>query len=179
MFCFFLKSTYVFLGCFVLSKGVSLTYIVRGRRCRPFDILRTSFSRHIMRVSALRYSSLVVQSTHHVVIGCSALSVMRSADIVDSLVSFVLHLSVSLLRLARSLYTSPNTCTAMIGVIATRAIMPKLSETRLFPSIALAAPWTKERMNVAVIGPDATPPESKAMPTNILGTKKVSVSAMR
>ena len=80
MFCFFLKSTYVFLGCFVLSKGVSLTYIVRGRRCRPFDILRTSFSRHIMRVSALRYSSLVVQSTHHVGVGCSALSVMHSAD---------------------------------------------------------------------------------------------------
>ena len=179
MFCFFLKSTYVFLGCFVLSKGVSLTYIVRGRRCRPFDILRTSFSRHIMRVSTVRYSSLVVQSTHHVVIGCSALSVMRSADIVDSLVSFVLHLSVSLLRLARSLYTSPNTCTAMIGVMATRAIMPKLLEMRLSPAVALAAPWTNERMNVAVIGPDATPPESKVMPTNILGTKKVSVSAMR
>ena len=56
--------------------------------------------------------------------------------------------------------------------------MPKLSEMRLSPAIALAAPCTKERMNVAVIGPDATPPESKAMPTNILGTKKVSVRAM-
>ena len=132
-----------------------------SHRRRLFGNIRSAFSRHIMRVSTVRYSSLVVQSTHHVVIGCSALSVMRSADIVDSLVSFVLHLSVSLLRLARSLYTSPNTCTAMIGVIA------------------LAAPWTKERMNAAVIGPDATPPESKAMPTNIFGTKKVSVSAMR
>ena len=150
-----------------------------SHRRRLFGNIRSAFSRHIMRESTVRYSSLVVQSTHHVVIGCSALSVMRSADIVDSLVSFVLHLSVSLLRLARSLYTSPNTCTAMIGVIATRAIMPKLSETRLFPSIALAAPWTKERMNVAVIGPDATPPESKAMPTNIFGTKIVSVSEMR
>ena len=67
----------------------------------------------------------------------------------------------------------------MIGVIATRAIMPKLLEMRLSPAVALAAPWTNERMKVAVIGPDATPPESKAMPTNIFGTKKVSVSAMR
>ena len=150
-----------------------------SHRRRLFGNIRSAFSRHIMRVSTVRYSSLVVQSTHHVVIGCSALSVMRSADIVDSLVSFVLHLSVSLLRLARSLYTSPNTCTAMIGVMATRAIMPKLLEMRLSPAVALAAPWTNERMKVAVIGPDATPPESKAMPTNIFGTKIVSVSANR
>ena len=150
-----------------------------SHRRRLFGNIRSAFSQHIARASALRYLPISVQLTHQDSVDYSATFFLRSADIVDSLVSFVLHLSVSLLRLARSLYTSPNTCTAMIGVIATRAIMPKLSETRLFPSIALAAPWTKERMNVAVIGPDATPPESKAMPTNILGTRKVSVSAMR
>ncbi len=32
---------------------------------------------------------------------------------------------------------------------------------------------------VAVIGPLATPPESKAMPVNTLGTKKLSIIAVR
>lgn len=50
------------------------------------------------------------------------------------------------------------------GIIATKEITPKPS------AILPATPWQKARINVAVIGPDATPPESKAIPTNICGT---------
>ena len=37
----------------------------------------------------------------------------------------------------------------------------------------------KGRRKVAVIGPDATPPESNAIAVNIFGTKKDSASAIR
>lgn len=50
------------------------------------------------------------------------------------------------------------------GIKATKAITPSPSPT--LP----ATPWQKARIKVAVIGPEATPPESKAIPTNIWGT---------
>ena len=40
------------------------------------------------------------------------------------------------------------------------------------------APIANGSKKVAVIGPDATPPESKAMAVNILGEMKVSPNAM-
>ena len=45
------------------------------------------------------------------------------------------------------------------------------------PPTASLAPMASGSMNVAVMGPEATPPESKAMAVNILGTKKLSASA--
>ena len=42
---------------------------------------------------------------------------------------------------------------------------------------ALQAPMAKGSSKVVVSGPLATPPESKAIPVNILGTKKVSPRA--
>ncbi len=41
------------------------------------------------------------------------------------------------------------------------------------PPEAAAAPKAKGKRNVAVIGPEATPPESKAMEVKIRGAKKV------
>ena len=64
----------------------------------------------------------------------------------------------------------------MSGVMATMAITPKASCTML-PPAALHAPTAKGSRNVAVMGPEATPPESKAMAVNIFGTKKVRMSA--
>lgn len=48
--------------------------------------------------------------------------------------------------------------------MATNAITPKPSE------ILPATPWQKAKIKVAVIGPEATPPESKAIPTKIGAT---------
>ena len=59
------------------------------------------------------------------------------------------------------------------GVIATMATTPKASVTTLPPS-ASQAPMAKGSRNVAVIGPEATPPESKAMEVKIFGTTKDS-----
>lgn len=54
--------------------------------------------------------------------------------------------------------------------MATMAIIPKASLT-ISPPIVWQAPMTKGGRNVAVIGPDATPPESKAIAVNIFGQK--------
>lgn len=62
------------------------------------------------------------------------------------------------------------------GIMATRATTPKASR-RILPPSALLAPMTNWSMNVAVIGPEATPPESKAMEVKIGGTKGISTSA--
>ena len=64
------------------------------------------------------------------------------------------------------------------GVIATIATTPNASAI-IFPPTDRQAPMAKGRRKVAVIGPDATPPESKAMAVNILGTKKERTSAIR
>ena len=63
------------------------------------------------------------------------------------------------------------------GVIATMATMPKAS-VRIFPPMLSQAPMVKGNRKAAVIGPLATPPESKAMAVKILGTKKDSARAM-
>ena len=43
---------------------------------------------------------------------------------------------------------------------------------------ASAAPMAKGSRKVAVIGPEATPPESKAIAVNTGGTKKLSARAI-
>ena len=61
----------------------------------------------------------------------------------------------------------------MSGVMATIATTPKASLTILSdPPMASQAPIAKGSRKVAVIGPDATPPESKAMDVNIFGAAK-------
>ena len=62
------------------------------------------------------------------------------------------------------------------GVIATIAIMPNAS-VNIFPPMASQAPIAIGNKNVAVIGPDATPPESKAIAVNISGTKNDNIIA--
>lgn len=42
----------------------------------------------------------------------------------------------------------------------------------------MQAPWAKGSRKVAVIGPEATPPESKAIAVKIFGTKKERPIAM-
>ena len=59
------------------------------------------------------------------------------------------------------------------GVMATIATTPKASVTRL-PPTASQAPRAKGSRNVAVMGPEATPPESKATDVKICGTTKLS-----
>ena len=61
--------------------------------------------------------------------------------------------------------------------MATSATRPKASVMMLPPS-AVVAPMAKGSIKVAVRGPEATPPESKAMAVKVLGTKKDSPSAM-
>ena len=65
----------------------------------------------------------------------------------------------------------------MSGVIATIATTPKASCVML-PPTALQSPIASGSRNVAVIAPEATPPESKAMAVNIGGTMKLSISAI-
>ena len=48
------------------------------------------------------------------------------------------------------------------GIIATMATMPKASVSTL-PPRAILTPIMNCSMKVAVMGPEATPPESKAM----------------
>ena len=69
-------------------------------------------------------------------------------------------------------------CTVMSGIIATIATRPNASVMTFPPSAALA-PIANGSMNVAVSGPEATPPESKAMAVNVGGTKNASASATR
>ena len=64
----------------------------------------------------------------------------------------------------------PMSCIASSGIIATSAITPKESP---FPFPLLAAPSVHERTKVEVKGPEATPPESKAMPVKSSGQKSI------
>ena len=66
---------------------------------------------------------------------------------------------------------------AINGAIATIATTPNASVTTL-PPTAVHAPMASGRRNVEVMGPLATPPESKAIPTNTFGTNRVSTRAM-
>ena len=59
----------------------------------------------------------------------------------------------------------------MRGVMATMATMPKAS-VRILPPRASQAPMHSGRRKVAVMGPEATPPESKAMEVKTGGTTK-------
>ena len=63
------------------------------------------------------------------------------------------------------------------GVMATMATMPKASVSTS-PPRALQAPMAKGSRKVAVMGPLATPPESKAMAVKILGTFRERIRAM-
>ncbi len=65
----------------------------------------------------------------------------------------------------------------MSGIMATSETSPKAS-VMTFPPTASHAPMAKGSMKVAVIGPEATPPESKAMAVKMGGTKKLMASAM-
>ena len=56
----------------------------------------------------------------------------------------------------------PTICIDISGIIATRATVPNASETT-FPPTEKLAPIIKRSMKVAVIGPEATPPESNAI----------------
>ena len=59
--------------------------------------------------------------------------------------------------------------------MATMATTPKASVTT-FPPTARQAPVASGSRNVAVMGPEATPPESKAMAVKMSGTKKLRIS---
>lgn len=60
--------------------------------------------------------------------------------------------------------------------MATSAMTPNASVTG-FPPDTAEAPNVKDKINVDVIGPDATPPESKAMAVNNGGQKNINISA--
>ena len=62
------------------------------------------------------------------------------------------------------------------GVMATMATTPNAS-VRMLPPAASQAPMASGSRKVAVMGPDATPPESKAMAVKMGGTKKLKISA--
>ena len=62
------------------------------------------------------------------------------------------------------------------GVIATIATTPNASVT-IFPPTLTQAPMANGRRKVAVIGPEATPPESNAIAVNIFGTKNERIRA--
>ena len=64
---------------------------------------------------------------------------------------------------------------AISGVMATMATTPKASVTT-FPPTARHAPVASGSRKVAVIGPEATPPESNAMAVKMSGTKKLITS---
>ena len=66
----------------------------------------------------------------------------------------------------------PMTCIDIRGIIATNAITPNAS----LPPEALPAPIVNDSTNVEVIGPDATPPESNAMPVKFFGHHIISRS---
>ena len=62
--------------------------------------------------------------------------------------------------------------------MATIATTPKASTTT-FPPTPLQVPMARGSKKVAVMGPEATPPESKAMAVNSGGEKKVRTAAAR
>ena len=74
--------------------------------------------------------------------------------------------------------TRPITCTVISGVMATSATTPKASISTL-PPTAVHAPIAKGSRNVAVMGPEATPPESNAMEVKIAGVRKLKRMAAR
>ena len=57
------------------------------------------------------------------------------------------------------------------GVMATSATTPKASVAR-FPPAAVHSPIVIGSRKAAVIGPEATPPESKAIAVNSFGHRK-------
>ena len=68
----------------------------------------------------------------------------------------------------------------MSGVIATMATMPNASvSTDSAPLTVTQAPTASGRMNVEVSGPEATPPEAKAIAVYIPGTKNERPSEMK
>ncbi len=62
--------------------------------------------------------------------------------------------------------------------MATIAMIPNASVSTL-PPTASVAPVAKGSKKVAVIVPEATPPESKAMAKNIFGTKNIRAKAIK
>ena len=70
----------------------------------------------------------------------------------------------------------PSNWMEIRGIIATIATIPKASINTLFASSCNAkhAPIAKGRMKLDVKGPDATPPESKAIAVYNLGPKNDS-----
>ena len=68
-------------------------------------------------------------------------------------------------------------CMMIRGVMATMATIPNAS-FKMSPPRASHAPMAKGRRKVAVMGPEATPPESKAMDVKTGGTMKDSKRAM-
>ena len=64
----------------------------------------------------------------------------------------------------------------MRGIMAIMAMTPKASVMGL-PPRAEDAPRVKARIKVDAMGPEATPPESKAMAVNMFGQKRVSPNA--
>ena len=58
--------------------------------------------------------------------------------------------------------------------MATMAMTPKASRTG-FPPAAADAPSVNDNIKVEVIGPEATPPESKAIAVKSLGVKNVRI----
>ena len=68
----------------------------------------------------------------------------------------------------------------MGGVIATSATTPKASrKTASGPCRLMQTPTAKGRMKPEVIGPLATPPESKAMAVYMEGTNNESAREMK
>src|SRR5690606_7595954 len=63
---------------------------------------------------------------------------------------------------------TPKDNTKMMGARAIRAISPKPSTRGSLPSITDAAPTATDIRNVTAIGPVATPPASKDIPTKSL-----------
>ena len=62
------------------------------------------------------------------------------------------------------------------GVIATIATIPNAS-VEIFPPLAAQAPIARGSRNVAVNGPEATPPASNATEVKIGGTSKLMIRA--
>ena len=79
-------------------------------------------------------------------------------------------------RLWRTWLDRPMIWMVTRGVMATMATTPKASDM-MSPPTAWQAPMAKGSRKVAVMGPLATPPESKAMPVKMVGTKKASPRA--
>ena len=69
----------------------------------------------------------------------------------------------------------PIICIAINGISATKAITPNESSV---PPQPFAAPIVKDNTKVEVSGPDATPPESNAIPVNKSGEKSIKTIAM-